>query len=857
MANLGENLTAQMQELVEKGVALAIHAKNPQTFPLHLLWAQVADSGSLLNQVFNKMNVSKDAVELEVKSKAAQLPTSSNVSKENVQISKELINSLESAKALMVSLGDSYIAVDTWIISALELPEIKQILGKFTDVLEIRKNLESIRAGRKIDSQTSDETLDSLEKYGIDLTAKALNKELDPVIGRDEEITRMMQILIRKSKNNPILLGEPGVGKTAIVEGLAQKIVAKDVPTSLANKRVVALDMSALIAGAKYRGEFEDRLKAVINEVKSAGNIILFIDEIHTIVGAGASEGSMDAANILKPALARGELHAVGATTLKEYRKYFEKDAALQRRFQPIDVKEPSVNEALQILRGIKERLEVHHGVTITDSALVAAAKLSDRSIPNRFLPDKAIDLIDEAAAELKMQIESEPYELARIKREIVTLQVEKEALKMEDEAKNAARLSEIEKEIADLNEQKHTLDGKFENEKAVFGGISKAKKEIDSLKSEAEIARRNGDLQRAAEIEYGKILEAANRQKELEKKWDEMKKGGVLLKNQVDEELVAEILSKWTGISVSKMLTSEKQKYLMIEEHLRESVVGQDAALHALARAIKRNKAGLNEGARPIGSFLFLGPTGVGKTQSAKALAKFLFDDERALIRFDMSEYMEKHSVSRLLGAPPGYVGYDEGGQLTEAVRRRPYSVILFDEIEKAHKDVFNVLLGILDDGRATDNKGVTVDFKNTIIILTSNIASNFIMDLKGEEREAAVKNELKNYFKPEFLNRLDDTIIFNPLDEDGLIKIVDIMFKELEKTLQNRGIKASLSEEAKKFIAGAGFDIVYGARPLRRALYELVEDPLADMILRDELESGDEIVIGSDKEKITISKI
>ena len=857
MANLGENLTAQMQELVEKGVALAIHAKNPQTFPLHLLWALVADGGSLLNQVFNKMNVSKDAVELEVKSKAAQLPTSSNVSKENVQISKELINSLESAKALMVSLGDSYIAVDTWIISALELPEIKQILGKFTDVLEIRKNLESIRAGRKIDSQTGDETLDSLEKYGIDLTAKALNKELDPVIGRDEEITRMMQILIRKSKNNPILLGEPGVGKTAIVEGLAQKIVAKDVPTSLANKRVVALDMSALIAGAKYRGEFEDRLKAVINEVKSAGNIILFIDEIHTIVGAGASEGSMDAANILKPALARGELHAVGATTLKEYRKYFEKDAALQRRFQPIDIKEPSVNEALQILRGIKERLEVHHGVTITDSALVAAAKLSDRYISNRFLPDKAIDLIDEAAAELKMQIESEPYELARIKREIVTLQVEKEALKMEDEAKNAARLAEIEKQIADLNEQKHALDGKFENEKAVFGGISKAKKEIDSLKSEAEIARRNGDLQRAAEIEYGKILEAANRQKELEKKWDEMKKSGVLLKNQVDEELVAEILSKWTGISVSKMLTSEKQKYLMIEEHLRESVVGQDAALHALARAIKRNKAGLNEGARPIGSFLFLGPTGVGKTQSAKALAKFLFDDERALIRFDMSEYMEKHSVSRLLGAPPGYVGYDEGGQLTEAVRRRPYSVILFDEIEKAHKDVFNVLLGILDDGRATDNKGVTVDFKNTIIILTSNIASNFIMDLKGEEREQAVKNELKNYFKPEFLNRLDDMIIFNPLDEDGLIKIVDIMFKELEKTLQNRGIKASLSEEAKKFIAGAGFDIVYGARPLRRALYELVEDPLADMILRDELESGDEIVIGANGENITISKI
>ncbi|MDO5045923.1 ATP-dependent Clp protease ATP-binding subunit [Campylobacter sp.] len=857
MANIGESLTAQMQEALENGISLAIHAKNSQVMPLHVFWGLVTDSASILNQVFNQMTISKNAVDLEVRSKILSLATSSNVSKENIQISRELLNSLESAKALMVSMGDSFIAVDTWIISALELKEIREILAKFTDVLEIKKSLEAIRAGRKIDTQTSDETLDSLEKFGIDLTKKAINAELDPVIGRDEEITRMMQILIRKSKNNPILLGEPGVGKTAIVEGLAQKIVSKDVPTSLMNKRVVALDMSALIAGAKYRGEFEDRLKAVINEVKSAGNIILFIDEIHTIVGAGASEGSMDAANILKPALARGELHAVGATTLKEYRKYFEKDAALQRRFQPIDVKEPSVNEALQILRGIKERLEVHHGVTITDSALVAAAKLSDRYISNRFLPDKAIDLIDEAAAELKMQIESEPYELAKIKREIVTLQVEKEALKMEDEAKNEERLKEIEKEIADLNEKKQALEVKFENEKSVFNGISNAKKEIDSLKNEAEIARRNGDLQKAAEIEYGKILDASNRQKELEIKWEEMKKAGVLLKNQVDEELVAGILSKWTGISVSKMLTSEKQKYLMIEDHLRASVVGQDPALHALARAIKRNKAGLNEGSRPIGSFLFLGPTGVGKTQSAKALAKFLFDDERALIRFDMSEYMEKHSVSRLLGAPPGYVGYDEGGQLTEAVRRRPYSVILFDEIEKAHKDVFNILLGIMDDGRATDNKGVTVDFKNTIIILTSNIASNFIMDLKGEEREKAVKNELKSYFKPEFLNRLDDTIIFNPLSEEGLVQIVGIMFKELEKTLANRGIKAVMSEEAKKFIAKAGFDIVYGARPLRRALYELVEDRLAEMILRDEIESGDEIVIDSKGEDISIKVV
>lgn len=856
MANIENQLTAQMSEALQGGASLALHAKNPEVLPLHVFWGLVADSGSILNQVFNKMSVSREAIELEVKSQISSLPTSSNVSQQNLKFSSEILSSLENAKGLMTSLGDSFIAVDTWILANLSTKPIKEILSKFSDLTEIRKNLEAIRAGRKIDSQTADETLDSLEKFGIDLTKKAANGELDPVIGRDEEITRMMQILIRKSKNNPILLGEPGVGKTAIVEGLAQKIIAKDVPTSLFNKRVIALDMSALIAGAKYRGEFEDRLKAVIDEVKSAGNIVLFIDEIHTIVGAGASEGSMDAANILKPALARGELHAVGATTLKEYRKYFEKDAALQRRFQPIDVKEPSVNEALQILRGIKERLEVHHNVTITDSALVAAAKLSDRYISGRFLPDKAIDLIDEAAAELKMQIESEPFELARIKREIVTLEVEKEALKMENDEKNSQRLAEIEKERADLIEQKNGLETKFESEKSVFNSISNTKKRIDSLKNEAEFARRNGDFNKAAEIEYGKILEAQKEQTELENKWEAMKKDGVLLKNSVDEELVAGILSKWTGISVSKMLTSEKQKFLHIEEHLKQSVVGQDTALHALARAIKRNKAGLNEGKRPIGSFLFLGPTGVGKTQSAKALAKFLFDDERALIRFDMSEYMEKHSVSRLLGAPPGYVGYDEGGQLTEAVRRKPYSVILFDEIEKAHKDVFNVLLGILDDGRATDNKGVVVDFKNTIIILTSNIASNFIMDLEGEERENAVKNELKNYFKPEFLNRLDDTIIFNPLNENGLIEIVEIMFKELKNVLLGRGIKASLSIEAKKLIAGAGFDPTYGARPLRRALYELVEDKIADMILKDELESGDEIEILATNGEINIAK-
>uniref|UniRef100_UPI003AF9068E ATP-dependent Clp protease ATP-binding subunit n=1 Tax=Campylobacter fetus TaxID=196 RepID=UPI003AF9068E len=857
MANIFEELTDQTRSLVENSLSLAIGNKNPEALSLHMLWALVADSNSILNQIFNKTNVSKDAVLLDIKSRASKLLTSSNVSRENIKVSSELVNSLENAKAVMISLGDSYIAVDTWILGNLDKEPLKEILSKYINLIELKKELEAIRGGRNVDSQTSDETLDSLSKFGVDLTKKASEGELDPVIGRDEEITRMMQILIRKTKNNPILLGEPGVGKTAIVEGLAQLIIKKAVPTSLTNKRVIALDMSALIAGAKYRGEFEDRLKAVIDEVKKAGNIILFIDEIHTIVGAGASEGSMDAANILKPALARGELHAVGATTLKEYRKYFEKDAALQRRFQPVNVAEPSVNEALQILRGIKDKLEVHHNVNITDSALVAAAKLSDRYISGRFLPDKAIDLIDEAAAELKMQIESEPYELSKAKREIETLIVEKEALKMENSDKNSERLNEIEKEVANLNEKKSGLEAKFKNEKAVFNGISEAKKQIESLKNEAELAKRNNAYEKAAEIEYGKIPEASAKIKELEAKWEEMKKGGVLLKNEVDEDMVAGILSKWTGISVKRMLTSEKEKFLQVEEHLKRNVVGQDAALHALSRAIKRNKAGLSSQNRPIGSFLFLGPTGVGKTESAKALARFLFDDEKALVRFDMSEYMEKHSVSRLLGAPPGYVGYDEGGQLTEAVRRKPYSVILFDEVEKAHKDVFNVLLGILDDGRATDNKGVTVDFKNTIIILTSNIGSSAIANLSGDERENAVKDALKDYFKPEFLNRLDDTIIFNPLGANELSGIVSIMFKELEATLQNRGIKAVLDENAKEFIAKAGFDPVYGARPLRRALYELVEDKLAEMILRDELKSGDSIKISALNDEIVVNLI
>ncbi|EAH7396501.1 AAA family ATPase [Campylobacter jejuni] len=856
MANIQDFLTDNMLSNLESAASLAIHSKNNEVVPLHLLWALSVDNASILNQILNKLNISKEALELEIKSRISKLATSSNVNRENIRFSNELINSLENAKGLMSANGDSYLSVDTWLISESQKSPIKEILAQFLDLREFQKELESLRAGRKMDSKTSDETLDSLNKFGIDLTLKASEGKLDPVIGREEEIERLMQILIRKTKNNPILLGEPGVGKTAIVEALAQRIIKKDVPKSLQNKKVIALDMSALIAGAKYRGEFEDRLKAVVNEVIKSENIILFIDEIHTIVGAGASEGSMDAANILKPALARGELHTIGATTLKEYRKYFEKDAALQRRFQPVNVGEPSVNEALAMLRGIKEKLEIHHNVTINDSALVAAAKLSKRYITDRFLPDKAIDLIDEAAAELKMQIESEPSSLRKVRKDIETLEVENEALKMENDEKNQKRLDEIAKELANLKEKQNALNSQFENEKSVFDGISAKKKEIDLLKNEASLAKARGEFQKAAELEYGKIPSLEKEVEILEDKWKKMSENGVLLKNQVDEDLVAGILSKWTGISVQKMLTSEKQKFLEVEKHLKESVIGQDKALSALARAIKRNKAGLNADNKPIGSFLFLGPTGVGKTQSAKALAKFLFDDEKAMIRFDMSEFMEKHSVSRLLGAPPGYIGHEEGGELTEAVRRKPYSVLLLDEVEKAHKDVFNVLLGILDDGRATDSKGVTVDFKNTIIILTSNIASSAIMNLSGKEQEDAVKNELKNFFKPEFLNRLDDIITFNPLGKDEAYEIVKLLFKDLQMSLENKGIKASLSENAALLIAKDGFDPDFGARPLRRAIYDLIEDKLSDMILADELHENDSIIIDAKDDEIIIKK-
>jgi len=842
--NIFEKLTNQMQETIESGLSLALHNKNNEVEVVHILWGLLTNTNSVLNQLLNKMNIDKTAIELEAKSVAGKLVTSSSVSKENIKISRNVADTLNNASGLMTSQGDSFLSVDTWIIANLNHQVFKDVLGKYVDLKEVKKELETIRGGAKVDSASSDDNLEALEKYGIDLNKRAIEGKLDPVIGRDEQLTRMMQILIRKTKNNPILLGEPGTGKTAIAEGLAQRIVNQDVPTSLANKKVISLDMSALIAGAKYRGEFEDRLKAVIKEVQKVGNIILFIDEIHTIIGAGASEGSMDAANILKPALARGELHTIGATTLKEYRKYFEKDTAMQRRFQPINVDEPSVNEALQILRGIKEKLETHHNVTINDSALVSAAKLSDRYITDRFLPDKAIDLIDEAAAELKMQIESEPTALSTTSRAIGTLEVEKEALKMEKGNKNDSRLSEIEKELSDLKEKQRNLKTQFQNEKETFNAVSTIKTQIDELKSKAQRAKRESKFEEAAQIEYGQIPQLEAQIKENEEKWAKMQEHGTLLRNFVDEDAIASIVSRWTGIPVNKMLTSEKQRILEVESVLKQDVIGQDEALKAISRAIKRNKAGLSDESRPIGSFMFLGPTGVGKTESAKTLAKFLFDDEKSLIRFDMSEYMEKHSASRLVGAAPGYVGYEEGGQLTEAVRRKPYSVILFDEIEKAHPDVFNILLQVLDDGRLTDNKGVTVDFKNTIIILTSNIGSRKIIEIENkEQRKEEVLTELKGYFRPEFLNRLDDIVIFEQLGLEAISNIVTIMFNSIASKVASKAILLSMTTEAKNYIAQAGFDPVYGARPLKRALYEIVEDKLADLILEEKIQEGNSV--------------
>ena len=854
-----EKLTNQLNETIESALSLAMHNKNQEVQQEHMLWAMLVNTNSQLNQVLNKLNAPKEAILLEIKSYSSKLPQVSSVSKDNIKISRNLVEQLQNAQSLMTSMGDSFIAVDTYIISSINSKVFKDVLSKYIDMSEMQKNLEASRAGQTINSANADENLEALGKYGINLNKQAIDGKLDPVIGREEQITRMMQILIRKTKNNPILLGEPGTGKTAIAEALAQRIVSGDVPTSLLNKKVISLDMSALIAGAKYRGEFEDRLKKVIEEVKKDGNIILFIDEIHTIIGAGASEGSMDAANILKPSLARGELHTIGATTLKEYRKYFEKDTAMQRRFQSVNVSEPTVNESLQILRGIKEKLETHHNVSINDSALVAAAKLSNRYITDRFLPDKAIDLIDEAAAELKMQIESEPTILSNIKRQIQTLKVEQEALNMEKGNKNNTRIEDIKKEVSNLEEEKRVLETQFETEKETFNAVSKLKVKIDELKTQANLAKRESKFELAAKIEYGDIPELEAKIKQNEEIWDKMQEKGTLLKNYVDENSISSIVSRWTGIPINKMLASQKERILKVEEVLKKEVIGQSEALKSIARAIKRNKAGLSDPNRPIGSFLFLGPTGVGKTQAAKTLAKFLFDNEKSLIRFDMSEYMEKHSASRLIGAAPGYVGYEEGGQLTEAVRRKPYSIILFDEIEKAHSDVFNILLQVLDDGRLTDNKGVTVDFKNTIIILTSNIGSSKIIEIDDKnQRRDAVLNELKLHFKPEFLNRLDDIVIFEQLNLEAISNIVEIMFENIVAKVKDKDINLSLSKTAKEYISNEGYDPVYGARPLKRALALIVEDRLAELILEDKISQGSNVLFDLDNNneiKVSIS--
>ena len=867
-----DKLTNQMREILNNAAQFAITHKNNETQPIHTLLAMLADSNMLLYQALQKNNENINALIQNLTLEIDKLPKVSNANTQNMSLSKSLQEALQNALSFATTQGDSFIGVDSFVRANLD--------SHFKDLLK------NMRKGMKIDSQSSDDTLETLDKYGINLSKLAAQNKLNPVIGRNEEIERMMQILIRKTKNNPILLGEPGVGKTAVVEGLAIKIAKKEVPLSLQNKQVIALDMTALMAGAKYRGDFEERLKAVVDEVKNNDEIILFIDEIHTIVGAGASEGGMDAANILKPALARGELRTIGATTLKEYRKYFEKDAALARRFQPVNINEPSQNEALQIMRGIKESLEAHHNVSITDGALVESVKLSSRYITNRYWPDKAIDLIDEAAAELKMQIESEPKAIAKAKRDIEALEVEKVALNLDKNEQHNTRLQEIEKELIDSKEKLSGLQSAFENEKAIFSDIAKVKNDIESLRRESEIARRSGDYARAGEIEHGKIPNAQAKLKNLEAKWQDLQKSGSLLKHAVTKESIAEIVSRWTQIPVGKMLESEKHRILHIEENLKASVIGQDRAIESIARAIKRNKAGLNDANRPIASFLFLGSSGVGKTQSAKALAKFLFDSEKELVRLDMSEYMQEIDATKLTGAAPGYVGYEEGGILTEAIKRKPYSVVLFDEVEKAHPKVFNVLLQVLDDGRLSDNKGVVVDFKNTIIILTSNIGSEFICEDSKEvamkrddiaalqkaikegniesreklEREKEILNslveaqrasqmekieqELKKFFRPEFLNRLDDKIIFNALSKDDIRNIIDILTQQVALKLKDRNITLVLTDSMKDYLADSGFDPVFGARPLKRAVQREIEDRLADLILNEELSEQSKVI-------------